>query len=163
MFCISRNLGAKAKISPILARAQGASVSWLQPCHIMVPLLSHAPHLLPPVPRSLSELISCLSRVSPLGRWIPKAGERHVEPRVRLLPRGSPRGVKAWCVPLCGKNAPSVGPGPGAEARSLRPAMLLSAQLCGWDFVSTDGSRQARRQIASETPKFSPPTNVFRD
>lgn len=130
----------KQRYHPSLARAQCASlcrgfshVTLLYHCHM-------PPTSNPPVPRSLSELISCLSRVSPLGRWIPKAGKRHVIPRVRLLPSGSPRGVEGQARSSLRREygTLSVGPGSGATARSLRPAMLLFAEHCGWDFVSTD-------------------------
>lgn len=63
----------KQRHHPSLARAQCASL-----CHgFSQKLLYHCqmpPHFHPPVPQSLSELMSCLSRVGPLGRWIPTAG-----------------------------------------------------------------------------------------
>lgn len=41
------------------------------------------------------------------------------------------------------------------------PAALT--EFCGSDFVSEDLPRQAHREIISETPKFSPFINIFRN
>lgn len=51
----------------------------------------------------------------------------------------------------------------GVTARSLRPVLLPLTEFCGPDFVSEDLPRQAHREIISETPKFSPFINIFRN
>lgn len=125
MCCISRSLGAKAKISPIPGQSSVCQRVVASATSHLVPLLSHAPYPPPPGPRSLSERISCLSRVSPLGRWIPKAGERNVEPRVRLLPRGSPRGVQGLVRSSLRRECPLCGP--RARGRSQEPQTCHAA------------------------------------
>lgn len=124
----------KQRYNPSLVRAQCARLCRGFSQRIIVTSPLH-----PLVPWSLSELLSRLSRVSPLGGWIPKAGRRHVKPGVRLLPSESPRGVEGQARSSLQREyvTPSVGPGSGARARSPRPALLLFAELCGWDLVST--------------------------
>lgn len=94
-----------------------------------------------------------------------KVGKQHMKLRMCLMLSRSPSGVEGQaellyaegilCHPL------KAAPDSGVRARSLRPAVLPLTEVCGCNFVSEDLPRQNHREIISETPKFSPLTNIF--
>lgn len=127
---------------PSLARAQCASVC----CgfsHVTLLYHCHMPsYPLPSEPWSLSELIHCLSRVSPLGRWIPKAGER-------LLPTWSAR-LGAFLsaermqnsVPLCGPRARGRSKEPQTCHAALRSTLWLG--LCVYRLIKSGSQAKSK-------------------
>lgn len=130
----------KQRYHPSLARAQCASlcrgfshVTLLYHCHM-------PPHLQPPSAPVPLRADILPQQGQPIRTLDSQSREAAVKSRVRLLPSGSPRGVQGQARSSLRREygTLSVGPGSGARARSLRPAMLLFAELCGWDFGSTD-------------------------